>query len=206
MTSKKRKSGGFNFGDPKKGTFGLAEPKTGQAKKARAEAERKAKADILKIPPARSPIAAPGQPFTPEAGAVVVSLLAAGHSLESAAASVGRDRTAVWRWRRRGETDAAQGIDSELARFAANYHHATGAALAQHEATMSEHARHDWRAGAFLMARQRPDLYGQKVTPRMVRLIVDRILDHVQEQATAAEFERFVELLSGDINVEGIEE
>ena len=96
--------------------------------------------------------------------------------------------------------------EAELAAFAYDYLTAEARALGQLEDNMLEFSRSDWRAAAHLAERKNPALYGKQVTPRLVRQVVDRIVDHVQEQATAEEYDRFCELLSGDINVEGIEQ
>jgi hypothetical protein len=178
------------------GDFGLAEPY-----------ESYKKDDPLPKPQPLATGAAyqPGGPFTSEAGAAVTALVAAGHSVEVAAAATGRSRTTVWRWVCRGKADIADGVQSELAAFAHDYLTAEARALGQLEDNMLEFSRSDWRAAAHLAERKNPALYGKQVTPRLVRQVVDRIVDHVQERATAEEYDRFCELLSGDIDVEGIE-
>jgi hypothetical protein len=189
----------MTYGKPGE-NFGLEESRTGEAKRARAKP---------KPPKRQRPEPMPGlakqQGFTPEAGATVVALISAGHSLEAASAGVERHRTTVWRWFKHGLADLDAGIGSELAKFARNYQLAEGQALAQMEGYLVEQARQDWRANVRYLASKRPEVWSSKATTPLILRIIDRILDHVRERATPEEYERFVDLLSEPIEVEEVE-
>lgn len=198
-----RKRTRFSYGDPVhgaggRGNFGLTEPE-----------KPKPPPEPLSAPDEALPVPgaayAPGSPFTPEAGAAVTALLSQGHSQEVAADSVGRKAVTIRRWRRLGERDLEAGLDTPLARFAQDFTRAKGQADAQLEANAIEHSRVHWKPALELLARRRPDLYSHKATPQLLRLLVERILDTVQERATPEEFAAFCEYLDPDtISIEGI--
>lgn len=197
--TKKRKPRGFSYGTPGH-DFGLAQPKTGEWKRARAEAAKRKRLPKAKPTPIPS-LAKQGGGFSPERGAAVLAMLQAGHSLEVAAGGAGAHRVTVWRWVQRGRADLEAGVQSELATFAKDYAHAEASALAQAESNLLEHGRNDWRANVRFLEARRPDTWGPKATGPLVARVVDAVLERVRELGTPEEYQRLVEMLSGDIEV-----
>lgn len=128
-------------------------------------AERVGPRQGLNRPPKAPPRSRAGHPIHPRlTGAVaevIVQIVRGGAYLKTAAQFAGVHRDTIRRWRKRGETDLQDNVESPYAAFA----RALARAEAQAEATrvlrIQAAGEKDWRADAWYLERRFPERWGQ---------------------------------------------
>lgn len=108
--------------------------------------------------------------FTADAREAILTAIRCGCTHDKAAELAGLRRVTVWRWLQRGEQDERNGVDSEFARFCADFRQATSFADATLEKSLYQVAMSgsDWRCTAWTLARRMPERYGSKVVRKAV--------------------------------------
>lgn len=94
--------------------------------------------------------------LTDEVQERIVAIVKGGSLIETAAAVAGVSRSAVYRWLERG----ADG-EEPYAAFADAVAQAKAEGMARNVTFVARAGAKDWRAAAWLLARQDPDVYGQ---------------------------------------------
>jgi len=94
--------------------------------------------------------------FTPELGAEVAKLIAAGNYIEVAAVAAGLARTTFYKWLRQGVRELKAGKATELAEFAHAIKRAEARAEARDVVTIGSAARRQWQAAAWRLERKYP--------------------------------------------------
>lgn len=94
--------------------------------------------------------------LTDEVQERIVAIVKGGSLIETAAAVAGVSRSAVYRWLERG----ADG-EEPYAAFADAVAQAKAEGMARNVTLVARAGAKDWRAAAWLLARQDPDVYGQ---------------------------------------------
>lgn len=128
--------------------------------------------------------------YTPAIGKRICELVAAGVSVEGAAASQGIGKRTVYDWRERGQADDA---DESLAKFALDLEKAMGDIEARLTMNVTARAKADWRAGAWWLERRRPEVYGdQAALDRKLHAEYLRMLDAAKRTLDPDSYKAFV--------------
>lgn len=100
--------------------------------------------------------------LTDEVQERIVAIVKGGSLIETAAAVAGVGRSTVYEWISRGESG-----EEPYAVFAAAVAQAKAEGMARNVTLVARAGAKDWRAAAWLLARQDPDVYGQPAAVRV---------------------------------------
>jgi hypothetical protein len=136
--------------------------------------------------------------FSDKIWGAIVGALRTGCSLDIAAAAAGISPVTLWRWRREGERDEAQDLDTEQARFVREVRQAEANVVAGIEQSLMRVAASgsEWRASSWVLARKMPLEYGEtQVTEALKQQAISELMEYVERRARPEFYRELLELL-----------
>jgi transposase len=132
--------------------------------------------------------------YTAPIGQHICKLVAAGVSVEAAAATQGVTKRTVYNWRERGAAG-----EEPYATFNRALEKAQGDIEAALTTNVTRRSKDDWRAGAWWLERRRPEVYGdQAALDRKLHAEYVRMLDAAKRTLDPDSYKRFVAAVAAE--------